>query len=204
MINKAKSHLSQSDPIMEKLIFTLDELEISYREPSFESLIRIIINQQLSNKAASTIFGRLHKLYSNKKFTPEDILKTNIDQIRSCGLSNAKTRYIQGIANHLIENPLFIEKLKKMPTEDAYSSLLKLKGLGPWSVNIFLMFNLKQGDVFPYGDVSLHKAIFLLYGKEIDNKNKGAEAIISKWSPYKTIASLYLWHWIDSGQPEVI
>lgn len=203
MLVQAQKHFKLVDPVLSSVADVLGEIDIRYRPANFEAFVRIIVNQQLSNKAANTIFGRIREFSFNKRLTPEILNQIGCKQLKECGLSKSKIEYILGLASHFMENPNYLSQLKMMNEDEVVKSLTSLRGIGIWSSNIFRLFNLRQQDIFPYGDVSLEKAIYLLYGIKMDKKYRGADELIALWSPYKSIASLYLWEWLDQGQPEL-
>lgn len=201
--NEAKAHLSEVDPILARLMNSVELVEFKQKEASFESLVKIIINQQLSNAAAKTIFSRVEKLCGATPITPKSVISLNTQELRECGISEAKVGYVFNLAKTFVANPTFLDQLNTTTIEDAYKRLIELDGIGPWSANIYLMFNIGKLDIFPYGDATLSKAIKLLYGVEINKKRPKHLPIIENWSPYRSIACLYLWKWIDSGMPEI-
>jgi len=203
MLEVAQNHLRKVDPIMGSVVEVVGDISLRYRPANFEAFVRIIVNQQLSDKAAGTIFNRIRKLFVNGRISPKKLLELDASQVKSTGLSNAKLTYILEIARHFIEKPNFIKQLRKMDDDRALDVLISLKGIGIWSANIFRMFHLRHADVFPYGDVSLERSILLLYGIEIDRKHRGAEDLISLWAPFRSVASIYLWEWLDQGQPNI-
>lgn len=197
---KARKHFEIVDPILGKVTKIIGEFELEYKPASFEALVRIIVNQQLSGKAADTIFTRLIQSLPNNNLTPEILLDVGFEKLKRCGLSTAKIGYILGLANYFAESPGFIKELEKMSYNDAFNKLTSFKGFGAWSANIFCMNYLKCFDVFPHGDVSLERAVKLLYGSDKETTVKR----IASWSPYRSIASVYLWRWLDGGQPKVV
>ena len=200
---QAQDHFTSVDPIMTKLISLYGDVSLRQRNASFEALMRIIVSQQISEKAATTIFNRVSALYTSLPIIPEYILKTSYENLRGCGLSNSKTKYVFNIAEVFTKDPNFLSDLKESESEIAYNSLLNIKGIGDWTANIFLMFYLGDQNIFPYGDTSLIKAVNLLYGENINRRKSEKNKIVEKWSPYKTIASIYLWEWVDGGMPDV-
>ena len=139
-------HLSKEDRILNKVIKELKPKEPDKREPNFEALVRIISGQQLSSAAASTIFSRLKHLFENKEITPSKIKNTKSEKILKCGLSKAKTRYIQNLAEFFLEKPEFLNELKAKDSDELIESLKRIKGIGVWSASIFALFYLN----YPY------------------------------------------------------
>jgi len=203
LLKVAVDHFRKIDLVLSGVIDVIGDMNLRYRPANFEGFVRIIINQQLSETVASTIFRRLQNLVQSRQITPEALLSSDPALLKECGLSYRKIEYILGLATYFADDPNFISKLKKMEGDEVLSTLMSIRGIGVWSANIFRMFYLKDLDVFPYGDVSLEKAINLLYGGKFENKKFNPEQLVSSWSPYKSIASLYLWKWLDQGQPNI-
>lgn len=196
MTKKEKLHLSK-DPVLKKLISIFGELEIRQHTDLFDDLISSIISQQLSVKAADTIYKRFVSLFGNKIPTPQQILEMPDVQIRECGISYSKIKYIKGIADAVERGNLVIENLPKMADEQVLAELIKLKGVGQWTAEMFLMFSLGRQDLFSMGDLGLRNAISKLYGVDRDDI-KAIEAITFKWSPHRTLACRYLWASLDN------
>lgn len=157
----------------------------------FLDLIEIVTGQQLSMKAADTIFKRFLGLFPGQP-QPADVLIVSIDQLRSIGLSNSKAIYIQNIAQAVSSGNLSLDQFEKLTDDEIKKELIKIKGLGPWSAEMFLMFSLKRPDVFSVGDLGLRTAIENLYGIKRDNLKK-IEKLSQTWRPHRTLACRLLW-----------
>jgi DNA-3-methyladenine glycosylase II len=153
----------------------------------FEDLVDAICSQQLSSKAAKTIFGRIKTLLV--KITSENILAKTDQELRDCGLSWAKVSYIKDLAMKVKNEELIINNLNKLEDEKVIKELVSVKGIGRWTAEMFLMFSLARPDVLPNDDLGINKAI-----KNLKIKAKDTE----KWSPYRTIASWYLWRSLEN------
>jgi DNA-3-methyladenine glycosylase II len=199
----AQEHFMKSDPIMGQLVNIFGDISLRQRVASFGSFIRIVINQQLSNKAANTIYARVIEAFGNDELTPENFLSTPPKDLRKHGLSASKVKFVQNISEKFVERPNYINELKKLDSEAAFIELTKIKGIGDWSANIFLLFYLGDKNIFPFGDSTLIKAIQHLYGTTVNRRKSESNGTIEQWSPYKSIASLYLWEWADGGMPKV-
>ena len=195
--NEALKYLSVNDSKLAKVINLINPQKKIKKTDNFTALVKIIIGQQLSGSAARTIISRLDNKLSKEEYNPINILEMTNDDLRSCGLSNAKSSYIKGFAQIILENPYYFKNLKAIGEKDILNELCKIKGIGIWTASIFAMSSLCYEDIFPYGDVSLNKAIKNLYKDELDQK-----AIISNWSPYKSFACRVLWQWVDKGMPK--
>ncbi len=195
-LDVAINHLKKSDPILSEIIGRIGRCEVRSMSNTFESLARIIAGQQLSSRAADSIFARVKALNGTKPLSPSVILKLSEEQLRGAGLSNAKTRSIRDLAAHVDSRRLQIKKLEAMETEAVMAKITAVKGMGPWSAEMYLMFVLNRHDVFPIRDLGIRKAMVLHYGRRISEAKM--LKIAEKWRPYRTIASLYLWRSLDS------
>lgn len=153
----------------------------------FEDLVDAICSQQLSGKAAETIFGRIKTLLV--KISPENILSKTDQYLRGCGLSWQKVSYIKDLASRTTSRDLQVKNLNKLSDEEVIKELIKVKGIGRWTAEVFLMFSLARPDVLPKDDLGINKAI-----KNLKIKAKDTE----KWKPYRTVASWYLWRSLEN------
>jgi DNA-3-methyladenine glycosylase II len=162
---------------------------------AYGALLRSIVGQQLSTKAAVAIYGRLAGLYGDRTPTPRELLETDPEELRRVGLSHAKVRYLRDLAERVEAREVDLEALPDLPDDDVRDQLTRVKGLGPWSVD---MFHLGRPDVLPVGDLGIRKAVQTAYGlDELPNAatiNRLGEA----WRPWRTLASLYLWRSLDT------
>ncbi|MEK7516915.1 MAG: DNA-3-methyladenine glycosylase 2 family protein, partial [Patescibacteria group bacterium] len=152
-----------------------------------------IINQQLSDKASATIYKRFRRLYPNGSITADHTLKLSHEELRTTGTSNAKVRFIKGLAQKVVNKEVQLEKLHSMTNEEVIKELTRIKGIGPWTAEMFIMFSLGREDVFSHGDLGLRNAIKTLYGFKREPTRKQIEKITKKWSPYRTYACTILW-----------
>lgn len=190
--------LKQNDPKLGKIIDLIKPEYNKKKEDEFTSLVKIIIGQQLSNSAAKTIIGRVEHCLNQTKFTPQLISSVNKENLRSCGISNSKINYIKGLSDIIIEKPKYFIDLRNNKEKKILDELCKIKGIGIWTASIFTMGTLNYDNIFPYGDVTLVKAIRHIYGE-----NRSIEKVIFNWSPYKSFASRVLWQWVDNGMPKI-
>ena len=198
-IELALKYLSR-DKDLKTLIDHFGVITLKRRRNYFKSLLRSIIHQQLSGKAARTIENRFLELYNGNQYpTPEEVLKTPAEAIQNVGISRMKTEYIRGLAKIIDDGDIRLEKLTELSNDEVGNVLKEVKGIGQWTVDMFLIFSLNRPDVFPLNDLGIQKGLMLLLGRQ---KNLSRESMLShskKWKPYRTLASLYLWKIVDEG-----
>ena len=190
---KAKEFLLKNDPVLATVIKTLPPLEERLGKNYFLDLVESIISQQLSIKAADTIWGRFKLLFNGKEITAQKVLKIEDQKIRDCGISWSKIKYIKDLAKHTKESRLMFEKFDQMDNEDIVRELVKVKGIGQWTAEMFLIFTMGRPDVFSYGDLAIRRAIEKLYKLKSEPTQKQAEKLSQKWIPYRSYACRYLW-----------
>jgi len=150
-----------------------------------------IIYQQLSGKAAGTIYGRFEKLFSKREITPRKILNLADERLREVGLSYQKIKYIRSLSEHVLNKLLVFDEFKNISDLEIINKLTEVKGIGPWTAEMFLMFSMAKPNFFSRGDLGLQNGMKKLYGKELTDKQ------IERWSPYKTYACLLLWRSVE-------
>ena len=195
-MKKILNHFKKNDPIIYSYFLKIGKLEpIKKDKPDnyFCRLCKEIICQQLSDKSGDAIFSRFKKIFSNELVQPLNILSLPNQKLRGVGMSHAKARYLKHLAEEIVHGDLPIFHLNSMTDQEIISKLTKVKGIGPWTAEMFLMFTLGRDDVFSFGDLGLKKAVIKIYGFKKDPTRKQIEKIISSWSPYKTYASRILW-----------
>jgi DNA-3-methyladenine glycosylase II len=195
-MKEAICHLRQSDPILAGIIDRVGEYRIEFREPDFETLVKSITYQQLSGRVASVIFGRLLKA-AGGKITPPNVLKLRPSRMRTLGLSGQKTAYIRDLARHTRDGVLIFEELAEMPDHQVIERLTQVKGIGVWTVHMFLIFALRRTDVLPTGDLGIRAAIRKAYGLPELPKPAEIESLAERWRPNCTVASWYLWRSLE-------
>jgi len=193
---KAKKILSKRDPILRKIINKFNKGYLTSRKDPFFSLCRTIIGQQISTKAADSIWSKF-EIKCKKKIVPETVLKLTSSSLKSAGLSRQKITYLKNIAKSFKNKSFNIRDLKKMDDDSAIDYITKLKGLGIWSAQMFLMFNLNRSDIFPTKDIGLIRAISKNYKTSYPPSNKFLNRISKKHSGYRTVFTWYMWRSID-------
>ena len=168
-------------------------MELISRGDIFFTLIRSIIGQQISVKAASTVWSRFTERVGN--ITPENILSVDFEELRSCGLSQRKAEYVIGISESWHEYSLF--DWNKMDDEEVIEKLIKLRGVGKWTAEMILIFTLLRPDVFPIGDIGMIRGIEKTFNSGVKMSNDELYAISEKWKPWRTVACCYMWRTVD-------
>ena len=194
-LEEAKIHLAASGEVMARLIKQFEPPRIDPKPPSayFDTLVSTIISQQLSVKAADTIEARLRG--GVKDFSPASVAALPVSEFRHHGISRSKANYIIGIAEAFVDGRLDPLELEAMDDKQITAALTALKGVGPWTAEMFLMFGMGHPDVWSPGDLGLRNAVRSLFGEDID-----VLATTETWRPYRTYAALYLWKYTD-GTP---
>ena len=199
-MKEAIQYLSERDPKLIPLFEAVSISAVDVHNDLYLDLLNAIVSQQLSTKAAATIFDRFLQLFDNLDPTPQYILNMENETLRSCGLSNQKATYIKNIAAYWIENKADKCDWLKMPDDDIIKELTTIKGVGKWTVQMILMFRLNRSDIFPIDDLGIRQAMIQVYGITSVGKTQLAdlEKIAAVWRPYRTVACRYLWRWRDT------
>jgi len=195
-MQQAIDHLKRSDPILSAIIDRVGDYRIQFREPGFETLVKSIVYQQLSGRVAAVIFGRLLAA-AGPKMTPESVLKLRPTRMRKLGLSTQKTAYIRDLARHTRDGHVIFEELHGLSDQAVIEQLTQVKGIGVWTVHMFLIFALQRTDILPTGDLGIRNAIRKAYGMCELPSPAEMEAIASGWRPFCTVASWYLWRSLE-------
>jgi DNA-3-methyladenine glycosylase II len=195
-MKEAIEHLKRADPVLSAIIDRVGEYRIEFRSPDFETLVKSIIYQQLSGRVASVIFARLAKA-AGGKITPATVLKLRPSRMRTLGLSGQKTAYIRDLARHTRTGAVAFDHLAGLTDQQVIEQLTQVKGVGPWTVHMFLIFALRRNDVLPTGDLGIRNAIRKAYGLAELPLPVEVEALAERWRPYCTVASWYLWRSLE-------
>ncbi|MDO8269448.1 MAG: DNA-3-methyladenine glycosylase [Candidatus Levybacteria bacterium] len=197
MYEDALRHFKKTDPLLYELAESIDPIVLEKSSNHFIRLVRAIVGQQLSVKAASTIFGRFEKLFK-KGISADQILKLQDDDIRACGISYPKIEYIKDLSEKVRSKELLLDTFEHADETTIIENLTKVKGIGIWSAEMFLMFALARPDVFSVGDLGLKNAMIKLYGIKKPTNEKLIK-LSKKWSPYRTYACRILWQSLDNA-----
>ena len=196
--NIALRHLSHADKRMEKLIDKFGPPNFNLMNNYYESLVRSIVYQQLSGKAASIIYERFLDLFVFDIYPePKNVLAVSIETLRSSGLSYQKANYIRDLSEKWQDGTVNLSDIDSMTDEEISSELIKVKGIGQWTADMFLMFTLGRSDVFPFGDLGIQKGFMVLTNMNRLPVQKEMERKTKKWQPYRTVAAWYLWKLVD-------
>ena len=199
--NIAKSSLSKRDPVLRKVIKKFNKGFLTTRKDPFFSLCRTIVGQQISTKAADSIWLKFEKK-CKKKIIPKNVLNLSSATLRSAGLSRQKISYLKNIAKSFKNKSFNIRDLKKMNDEQAISYITQLKGLGTWSAQMFLMFNLNRPDIFPTKDIGLVRAISKNYKTSYPPSERFLNKISKLHFGYRSVFTWYMWRSIDPTDVE--
>jgi DNA-3-methyladenine glycosylase II len=192
-MDKAISYLKIKDPTMNKIIKLVGNYTIKKRNDPFLSLVEAIIYQQLTGKAAESIYRKFLNYYGNSYPDPDKILATSDEAMRSFGLSSRKVEYIKMLSESIKNKSLNIDLFPKMLDEEIVEQLIKMKGIGRWTSEMFLIFCLGRTDVFPVKDLGIRKAIQKWYFDSESATDMQMKELSLKWKPYRSIATWYLW-----------
>jgi DNA-3-methyladenine glycosylase II len=192
-MRKALTHLKSADPVLGGIIDRLGTIRIYYRPATFDALAHAIINQQLSGKAAATIYARLQAALAPKGVEPRGILKLGAEKLRGLGISAQKCSYLLDLAAKTRSREVDFDKLPTLSDEAVMEQLTAIKGIGVWTAHMFLIFALRRPDVLPSGDLGIQNAVQKAYGLASRPKPKQVEEIGAKWRPYASYAAWYLW-----------
>jgi DNA-3-methyladenine glycosylase II len=198
MHQAAVRHLKKADPVMARVVDVVGPCRFRPITDAthFHHLARAIVYQQLSTKAATTIFGRVLALCGTS-LEPDSVLAQPDEALRSAGLSSQKTRYVKDLAAHVRDDRLPLDRLDQMDDREVIAALRQVKGIGVWSAQMFLIFRLGRPDVLPVLDLGIRKGVQRAYGLRRLPALRYVERIGKRWSPYSTIASWYLWRLLD-------
>jgi len=199
---KARRELAAADPAMAALIERVGEIDLETRlqrrseerpADAYGALLRAIVGQQLSTKAARTIYLRVLDLFDGSTPAPERLLEASEEDLRGAGLSGRKVEYIRDLASHVLSGELELDRLDELSDEEAISEIVAVRGLGRWTAEMFLLFHLKRPDVLSGGDLGIRKAVQVEYGLDEMPAPERVVKIGEPWRPHRSLASLYLW-----------
>jgi DNA-3-methyladenine glycosylase II len=211
MTATAAKALAAADPVMAALIERLGEIDIETRlrrrseerpADAYGALLRAIVGQQLSTKAARTIYLRVLDLFEGTTPTPEQLLEASENELRACGLSGRKVEYVRDLASHVLDGELELGRLGELTDEQVIEEIVAVRGLGQWTAEMFLLFHLERPDVLSGGDLGIRKAVGIEYGLDEMPPPQRVLEIGEPWRPHRSLASLYLWESLASVPSE--
>jgi len=191
--NRAKRALAKRDPVMAAIMKRHPKVFMMRRGEAFMTLARAICGQQISVKAAQSVWNRV-VICLEERITPEAVVAKDRKKLRACGLSDRKTEYIADLAQHFVDGKIHEHRWPEMDDEAIIAELIDVRGIGRWTAEMFLMFNLLRPDVFPLDDLGLQKALRLSYRKK---SLKSMKALGETWRPWRSVATWYLWRSLD-------
>lgn len=198
-----REHLLKNDPILAKIIKNGATPSFTPHTNYYQALVESIISQQLSVKAAATILKRFKGLFTSNFPNPAEILDEDIETFRSVGLSRQKAGYIRDLAEKVLDGTVTFDHLDSLSNDEVIAELIQVKGVGAWTVHMFLMFCMGRLDVLPTGDLGIKNGIQKLYKLSEKPSPEDMEKIARKnhWHPYESVASWYVWHSLDNAPP---
>ena len=191
--------LAASDPVIAELVAQIGELSAEDRRrgrpqlDSYGALLRAVVGQQLSTKAAATIYGRVLELFGGSTPAPEDLLTVDPQRLRDAGLSWRKVEYVRDLARHVESGELELERFGELSDDEVVAEITAIRGFGLWTAQMFLIFHLDRPDVLPTGDLGIRRAIEVAYGLDEPPDHERMLEIAEPWRPQRSLASLYLW-----------
>ena len=191
----AKTHLSKKDRVLRKLITTYPDAELDTRGDAFQTLARSIVGQQISVKAAQSVWNRFAQAAGT--MTPATVVSLPAQTMRACGLSGQKVLYVKDLARHFEEGLVKPRRWNRMDDEAVIDDLVRVKGVGRWSAEMFLMFRLMRPNILPVGDLGLQRAMERLYNDGDPLTRDEMRAIGKPWQPWSSVATWYLWRSLD-------
>jgi len=197
-------HLRAADPVLRAIIDRygpdgLLERREGGQTEHYGALVRAIVGQQLSTKAAAAIYRRLADRFGGDAPTPQEVLADDPEEMRAAaGLSHAKVAFLRSLAEHALDGSLELDKLDQLSDDEVVAELTAVKGIGVWSAHMFLMFHLERPDVLAVGDLGIRKAMMVAYGLDEMPLAMAMEAIAEPWRPYRTLACRYLWRSLNN------
>lgn len=199
--NQGTRHLARVDERLARLIEQVGPCRLPRRRGRYASLVRAIIGQQVSMGAARAIHGRL-RAAAGGYVTAERLAALDTTTLRRCGLSRQKCVYIRDLTERVLDSRLRLEAMTHMSNEAVAADLTAVAGIGPWSVDMFLMFVLNRPDVLPIGDLGIRKGFMRVYGLRKHPTPERMRRLAEPWRPYRTVASWYLWRSLEAADAD--
>ncbi len=199
----ARRHLADADPALARVIGEVGPIKFVHRHERFPALVRAIIFQQLAGTAAAAILARFVRTAGGDRFpTPAQVLAASDDTLRAAGLSRGKIAYLRDLAGHVRDGSINFHRFPKMADEEIIEHLIAVNGIGRWTAEMFLMFNLLRPDVLPVGDLGVRNAAGRLYGMPKAPTPGELRELGERWRPFRSAASWYLWQSLRTVTPD--
>jgi DNA-3-methyladenine glycosylase II len=200
-LSRSERRLAAADPVLAGLIERIGPKSLETRAArrgeapgdAYAALLRTVIGQQLSTKAARTIYGRVLEIFDGRDPSPAQLLEAETETLRAAGLSGRKVEYLRDLARHVLDGELELDRLEELSDEEVIEEIVAIRGLGRWSAEMFLIFHLRRPDVFSGGDLGLRRAIQLAYGMSDPPTPDEAVELAERWRPERSLACIYLW-----------
>jgi DNA-3-methyladenine glycosylase II len=199
-MREALVHLRKADPVLSQIIEQVGAYRMQYREPDFSTLVRSIVSQQISGKAAATVYARLTR--AAKRVNAASIGRLSDEQLREIGLSGQKASYLRDLSERTLRRELRFQRLAALSDEEVIASLTQVRGVGVWTAQMFLMFALRRPDVLPTADLGIRSAMRKAYDLADLPSPAEMEEIARPWRPWASVACWYLWRSLD-GSAEI-
>jgi len=191
------AHFRRADPTLHAVMRRVGPFTLKQHRDRFQALVRSIVSQQLSTKAARTIFARLSAAVPGERLTPEAVSELSKPQLRACGLSSNKAAFVHDLADKVASGQLQLKTLGRKSDADVIAALTEVHGIGEWTAHMFLIFSLGRLDVFPYGDLGVRAALRNLYQlKDLPDKETSCR-IAAPWRPYSSVGAWYCWRSLE-------
>jgi DNA-3-methyladenine glycosylase II len=193
----ATAHLRRNDPVLKDIIRQVGPCRIRVKRDRYLTLVQSIVSQQISGAAARTILGRLNDLVAPEKVNPGSLLPLDAEQLRAVGLSRQKSSYVLDLTEKVASGEVCLQQIGRKSNDQVITQLTKIKGIGVWTAQMFLMFSLGRLDVLPVGDLGIQNAMQLNYRMRGQPKPERMREIAKAWNPYETVASWYMWQSLE-------
>jgi len=193
--DRAKRALRRTDPVMAAIIGRHPRVYLAPRGDAFHTLARAIVGQQISVKAAQSVWNRVAAAVP--EVTPQALLALERTSLRACGLSDRKVEYIADLAQHFSDGTIHFTRWPGMSDEEVIAELIQVRGIGRWTAEMFLIFNLLRPDVLPLADLGLQRAVSLAYRSGRSIREGGIRRLARAWQPWRSVATWYLWRSLD-------
>ena len=194
MFRAGFEHIKKNDTVLRPILDGRGEIRFEPRGGLFESLVESILSQQLAGAAAEAIIKKVRAIFPDGDLEPNKIRRTDARRLRAAGVSPQKLSYLKDLSTRMVEGRLDLEGLRSQPDQKIVETLDEVRGIGPWTAHMLLIFTLGRPDVLPVDDYGIRKSIQLVYDLADLPKREAIEKLAEKWHPYCTVASLYLWH----------